>query len=150
MDELGSGAIPVTSVTAEVHLTFETGIGFQAWATLLPAWNLDALHCCVEARGSITRNKRLYNVSFHLLLARKYQPLLSSSHLAPLLGQPWGGEELQKKPLAQGHLLHTVTAPWVLLLGLGIIVGSGSHPCPQASQSAESHGAPGMGRLRAG
>lgn len=131
MDELGSGATPVTSVTAEAHLTFETGIGFQAWAKLLPAWNLDALHCCVEAKGSVTRDERLYNVSFHLLLARKYQLLLSSSHLALLLGQRRGGEELQKEPPGQGHLLHTVTAPWVFLLGPGVIVGSGPTLVPR-------------------
>lgn len=83
MAEPGSDAIPVKSVTTDMHLTFETGVGFPAWAER----HLDALHHRVGARGCVTRVKGLCDVPFHLLLAREVQLLLCLSCLAALLEQ---------------------------------------------------------------
>lgn len=83
MAEPGSDAIPVKSVTTDMHLTFGTGVGFPAWAER----HLDAPHHRVGARGCVTRVKGLCNDPFHLLLAREVQLLLCLSCLAALLEQ---------------------------------------------------------------
>lgn len=116
MAEPGSDAIPVKSVTTDMHLTFETGVGFPAWAER----HLDALHHCVGARGCVTRVKGLCDVPFHLLLAREVQLLLCLSCLAALLEQSLGrtGGDLQEEPPAwQPSTAPTIHDSWATARG---------------------------------